>query len=219
MAGAEKTELYAQFARLAKALGNGKRLELVDLLAQGERSVETLALQAGMGLTTVSAHLQALRRVHVVTTRREGTRVYYRLAGDDIVALYALLRSVAADRVPEASRAATDYLGPETSGVGRAELLTRAEHGEVTVLDVRPYEEYTAGHIPGAVSIPLDELTDRVDELPAHTEVVAYCRGAYCVLAHDAVRLLTTYDRSASRLSEGILEWRLAGLPITSDAA
>ncbi|CRK56608.1 Transcriptional regulator, ArsR family [Alloactinosynnema sp. L-07] len=213
---AAKTALFDQFARVGKALSSGKRLELLDMLAQGERTVEALARAADLGLTTASSHLQTLKQANLVATRREGTKIHYRLAGDDVAALFALVRTVARDRLPDAEAARAAYLGPDTDEVTREELLRRARRGEVTVIDVRPREEYTAGHIPGAVSIPLDELPQRLAELPADQEIVAYCRGAYCVFAHDAVRLLTAQGRRASRLSEGMLEWRLADLPVAT---
>ena len=224
-----KADLFDQFARVGKALGNGKRLELLDLLAQGERTVESLAAAAGLGLSSASAHLQTLRRAHLVDTRRKGTRIYYSLAGEDVGRLYVLLRSVAQTHLADVESARIAYLGPTTDPTGaagvpprevtRQELLARARSGDVVVLDVRPTEEYDAAHIPGAVSIPFDVLPDRLDELPADAEVVAYCRGAYCVLAHDAVRLLHIRGRKAARLADGMLEWRLAGLPTVAGAA
>jgi rhodanese-related sulfurtransferase/DNA-binding transcriptional ArsR family regulator len=214
-----KTALFEQFARVGKALGSGKRLELLDLLAQGERTVESLARAAELGVTTASAHLQTLKQAKLAATRREGTKVYYRLAGTDVAALYALVRTVASEHLPDVKAASAAYLGPDTEHVTREELLRRARDGDVVVLDVRPREEYAAGHIPGAVSIPLDELADKLADLPADEEIVAYCRGAYCVLAHDAVRLLATHGRRARRLSEGMLEWRLADLPVASASA
>lgn len=209
-----KNALFDQFARVGKALASGKRLELLDLLAQGERTVDALAKSAGLGLTTASAHLQTLKQANLVSTRRDGTKIYYSLAGDDVAALFALLRTVAEDRLPDVRTARDAYLGTDTEEVGREDLLDRVRSGRATVLDVRPAEEYAAGHIPGAVSIPLDELTARLAELPADREIVAYCRGAYCVLSHEAVRLLTAQGRTALRLSDGMLEWRLADLPV-----
>lgn len=210
-----KTALFDQFARVGKALASGKRLELLDLLAQGERSVEALARAADLGVTSASAHLQILRQAHLVTTRRDGTRILYRLAGRDVAELLARVREVAHSRLPDVEAARAAYLG-EGGGqpVTRDELRQLTEAGQVTVVDVRPREEYAAGHIPGAVNIPLDELADRLTELPADGEIVAYCRGAYCVLAHDAVRLLTAHRRTARPLAEGMLEWRLADLPV-----
>jgi rhodanese-related sulfurtransferase/DNA-binding transcriptional ArsR family regulator len=211
-----KTALFDQFARVGKALGSGKRLELLDLLAQGERTVEALARAADLGVTTASAHLQTLKQANLVTTRREGTKVHYRLTGADVAALFALVRTVASEHLPDVQAARDVYLGPDTEQVTREELLSRVRSGRVTVVDVRPREEYAAGHIPGAMCIPLDELPNRLADLPADQEIVAYCRGAYCVLAHDAVRLLTAHHRNASRLADGMLEWRLADLPVAT---
>jgi rhodanese-related sulfurtransferase/DNA-binding transcriptional ArsR family regulator len=215
---ARKAELFDQLARVGKALGSGKRLELLDLLAQGERTVEALARVAGLGLTTTSAHLQTLKQAGLVAIRRDGTRIHYRLAGPDVADLYARLRDVAAIHLADVDVARRAYLGSDhaVEEIGRAELLRRARAGDITVLDVRPSEEYTAGHIPGALSVPVDQLADRIDELPAEVEVVAYCRGRFCVFAHDAVRLLTAHGRPARRLEDGMLEWRLAGLPVAA---
>ncbi|MEV6600072.1 metalloregulator ArsR/SmtB family transcription factor [Actinoplanes sp. NPDC051346] len=210
-----KDELFEQFARVGKALSSPKRLELIDLLAQGERTVDALARAAALGVTTCSAHLQTLKQANLVATRKDGTKVYYRLAGGDVADLYTRLQTVAAAHLPDVEAARTAYLGPaDTEPVDRDELLHRVKLGRVTVLDVRPAEEYAAGHLPGAVSIPLDQLADRIGDLPAKTEIVAYCRGAYCVLAHDAVRLLTAQGRRARPLAEGMLEWRAAELPL-----
>jgi rhodanese-related sulfurtransferase/DNA-binding transcriptional ArsR family regulator len=210
-----KTALYEQFARVGKALGSGKRLELLDLLAQGERDVASLATAAGLGLTTASAHLQTLRQANLLTTRRDGTRIVYRLAGPDVADLYARLREVAQSHLPDVEAARAAYLGQDGGQpVTRDQLQHLARSAGVTVLDVRPAEEYAAGHIPGAVSIPLDELAERLAELPDDGQIVAYCRGAYCVLAHDAVRLLNRHGRKAARLADGMLEWRLANLPV-----
>jgi len=212
-----KTALYDQFARVGKALASGKRLELLDLLAQGERDVASLAAATDLGLTTASAHLQTLRQANLVATRRDGTRVLYRLAGGDVADLYAHLRAVAQSHLPDVEAARAAYLGDDGGQpVTRDELQRLAKTRRVIVLDVRPREEYAGGHIPGAVSIPLDELADRLQELPDNKQVVAYCRGAYCVLAHDAVRLLTARGRSAARLADGMLEWRMAGLPVAA---
>ncbi len=218
-----KTALYEQFARMGKGLANPKRLELLDLLAQGERSVDALASAAGLGLSTTSMHLQALRAAGLVRSRRAGTFIHYRVAGDGVAELFALLRDVATTHLADAERALTAYLGEEpkdsSDPVERVELLRRVHSGEVVVLDVRPTVEYAAGHIPGAVSVPLDDLEQCLAQLPSDVEVVAYCRGAYCVLAYDAVRVLIANGRRARRLQEGMLEWRLAGLPVESDVA
>jgi rhodanese-related sulfurtransferase/DNA-binding transcriptional ArsR family regulator len=210
-----KTDLFNQFARVGKALASGKRLELLDLLAQGERDVASLAEAAGLGLTTASAHLQTLRQANLVTTRRDGTRILYSLAGRDVADLFARLREVAQSHLPDVEAARVAYLGDDGGRpVTRDELAQLAKTTAVTVLDVRPREEYAAGHVPGAVGIPLDELADRLAELPGDGQIVAYCRGAYCVLAHDAVRLLARHGRPARRLADGMLEWRLADLPV-----
>jgi rhodanese-related sulfurtransferase/DNA-binding transcriptional ArsR family regulator len=210
-----KTALFEQFARVGKALASGKRLELLDLLAQGERDVASLAAAADLGLTTASAHLQTLRQANLVTTRRDGTRICYRLAGRDVADLYAQVREVAQSHLPDVEAARVAYLGGDGGRpVTRDQLQHLAKTTTITVLDVRPAEEYAAGHIPGALSIPLDELADRLAELPDDGQIVAYCRGAYCVLAHDAVRLLAVHGRTASRLADGMLEWRLADLPV-----
>ncbi|WP_017597518.1 ArsR/SmtB family transcription factor [Nocardiopsis lucentensis] len=210
-----KSGLYEAFALTGKALASGKRLELLDLLAQGERTVESLAKAAGLNLTTASAHLQTLKRAGIVTTRREGVRIHYRLAGDDVARLFALLRKVAENHQATVSTARDAYLGgDDTAEMPRDELLARAQAGDVLVLDVRPIEEYWAGHIPGALSIPVGELSERIEELPQDTEVVVYCRGEYCVLAHEAARFLTDRGRRAVRLHDGMLEWRLAELPV-----
>lgn len=212
----KKAALFDQLARVGKALGNGKRLELLDLLIQAERSVEALAAASGQGLTTVSAHLQTLKAAGLVAARREGQRIYYAPAGEDVLALYRLARDTAATHIAEVERAAADYLGDRPRQVGRADLLAGIEDGRYTVLDVRPAEEYAAAHLPGAIGIPLDELPDRLNEIPTDIEIVAYCRGAYCVFAHDAVTILERTGRTAARLEEGLLEWRLANLPVES---
>jgi rhodanese-related sulfurtransferase len=210
-----KAALFEGFAQVGKALGSPKRLELLDLLAQGERSVELLADRAGLGLTTASNHLQLLRQAGLVRARKEGTKVYYRVAGTDVAALWAQLREVASSHLAEVDRARLAYLGDDDiAEVTRDELLRRLQAGDVTVIDVRPAEEYAAGHIPGAVSIPVDELADRLTELPSDASIVAYCRGSYCVMAHEAIRILAAEGLSASRLSDGMLEWRLAELPV-----
>jgi rhodanese-related sulfurtransferase/DNA-binding transcriptional ArsR family regulator len=212
-----KTALFEQFARVGKALASGKRLELLDLLAQGERDVNSLATAADLGITTASAHLQTLRQANLVATRREGTRILYRLAGRDVADLFARVREVAQSHLPDVEAARVAYLGEDGGQpVTRDQLQQLAKTTNVTVLDVRPREEYAAGHIPGAVSIPLDELADRLAELPDDGQIVAYCRGAYCVLAHDAIRLLRLHGRRAQRLADGMLEWRLAGLPVAA---
>lgn len=212
--------LFAEFAAVGKVLGNPKRLELLDLLAQGARSVEDLAASAAVGMSTCSAHLQTLREAGLVETRREGKRVYYSLAGEDVAGLWEHLRRVAQAHRPHTELARRAYLGPEdTEAVDSEELLRRIDTGEAVVLDVRPEPEYAGGHLPGALHIPLEELPDRLAELPRDREIVAYCRGQYCVLAHDAVRLLNAHGLNARRATDGVLEWRLAGLPVETGAA
>jgi rhodanese-related sulfurtransferase/DNA-binding transcriptional ArsR family regulator len=210
---AAKTALYAEFAAVGRALANPGRLELLDLLAQGPRSVEELAAAADMGLSTCSAHLQSLRQAGLVASTRHGRRVVNHLTDEDVAELLMGLRAVALRHRPATDLARRAYLGPEdTRAISREELLARARAGDLLVLDVRPGTEYRSGHLPGALSIPVDELADRLHELPAGTEVAAYCRGAYCVMAHDAVRLLTAHGYRARRAEDGALEWRAAGL-------
>jgi rhodanese-related sulfurtransferase/predicted transcriptional regulator len=217
MADAEsKAALYEQFARIGKALASPKRLELLDLLAQGERNVDDLAAEAGLGMTSCSAHLQVLHHARLVSTRKQGTRVYYSLASDDVARLYGSVRDVAASLLAEVEPARRAYLGEEVEEISRDELLRRVRAGRVIVLDVRPAAEYAAGHIPGAVSIPIGELGQRLAGLPPDVEIAAYCRGPYCVFAHDAVRLLRASGRTARRLAGGLPEWRLAGLPVAT---
>ena len=217
---AAKNALYREFAAVGKVLGNPGRLELLDLLAQGPRSVEELAATADLGMSTCSAHLQTLREAGLVAARREGKRIYYSLTDDDVAELWDTLRRVAQRHRPHTEPARRAYLGPEdTDAVDTAELLRRLRGGETVVLDVRPTPEYAAGHLPGAVNIPLEQLADRLAELPADREIVAYCRGRYCVLAHDAARLLSSQGLSARRAVDGMLEWRLAGHPVEPGAA
>jgi rhodanese-related sulfurtransferase len=210
-----KFAMYEEFARVGKALASPSRLELLDLLAQGERSVEVLASRADLGLTTASNHLQILKRAGLVSSRRDGTKVYYRLSGSDVAALWVELRDVASTHLASVDLARGAYLGADdVDEITRDELLSRLEAGNVTVIDVRPSEEYAAGHIPRALSVPLDELADRLASLPGDTTIVAYCRGSYCVLAHEAVRALTASSLHAVRLRDGMLEWRLADHPV-----
>lgn len=214
-----KAALLEQISRVGKALGNGRRLQILDLLAQGERTVEAIATATGMNLTTASANLQALKSGGLVAARRDGTRQYYRLAGDDVARLFALVQVVADEHLADVAVAAAAVLGSPEDAITREELLRRQKSGEVTLVDVRPHEEYQAGHIPGAINIPVAELAGRLAELPADRDIVAYCRGAYCVMAPDAVRIARTAGRGAMRLDDGMLEWRLAGLPVDEGAA
>jgi rhodanese-related sulfurtransferase/DNA-binding transcriptional ArsR family regulator len=215
-----KDDLFEQFARVGKALSSAKRLEMLDVLAQGERSVEALAHATALKLTTASAHLQSLRAGGLVLSRKEGTRIFYRLASQAVVQLYVALRDVAALHLAETQRAAVEYLGhDDLEAVDRDALVSRIERGNVVLVDVRPEVEYAAGHIEGAVSIPLDSLADRIRELPSRLEVVAYCRGEYCVLAYEAVRLLRKRGRRARRLNGGVVEWRHEQRELVSDPA
>ncbi|MDA8389200.1 MAG: metalloregulator ArsR/SmtB family transcription factor [Gammaproteobacteria bacterium] len=217
--GGFKHELFAEFARVGKALSSGNRLELLEFLAQGERSVEALARVAGLTTANTSAHLQQLRRAGLVTVRKEGQSVYYRLTGDDVVTLLECLRRVAETHLAEVSRLVSTYLTVKDNlePVPAKELLGRAREGLVTVIDVRPAEEYAAGHVPGALNIPLAQLERHLADLPHDTEVVAYCRGPYCVLAYEAVARLRAKGFTAHRLEDGFPEWKQAGLPVDRD--
>lgn len=210
--------VFDELAVVGKALGSPRRLELLDLLAQGERTVDSLARTAELGLTTVSAHLQVLKMANLVSTRREGTRIFYRLAGDDVADVYDRLRSVALHRSADLDRAREAYLslpgGGEVGTVTREELVTMMNTEQVALLDVRPVEEFTAGHIPGAVSAPLESVPSRSEALREMTQVITYCRGSFCVMAHDAVRLLAADGVRARRLEDGMLEWRTHGHPV-----
>lgn len=208
-----KKALLVEFAAVGKALANPGRLELLDLLAQGPRSVDELAEAAGMGTSTCSAHLHSLRQAGLVGSVREGKRVVNFLADEDVAGLLVHLRSAALRHRPGTDRARRAYLGPDdTEAITRAELLDRAQAGDVVVLDVRPGTEYAAGHLAGALNIPVEELADRLDEIPDGAEVVAYCRGACCVMAHEAVRILTAHGYRARRAVDGALEWRSDGI-------
>jgi rhodanese-related sulfurtransferase len=213
---AAKAALFDALASVAQALGSGRRAEIVDVLAQGERSVEELASEISQSVANTSQHLHVLARAGLVRTRREGTRVFYRLASDRVADLWAAVRDVAVRHVAEVSVLAEEYLG-ERDGVEQlsaAELEERLSRGDVVVLDVRPESEYRAGHIAGARSAPLPALDALAAKLPRRREVVAYCRGPYCVYADDAVRLLRARGLKARRLDVGFPEWRRAGLPV-----
>ena len=211
-----KERLYEQFARTAKALAHPARIELLELLAQGEASVEVLAERSTAGVTKASAHLQVLLRARLVETRRSGTRVFYRLASDDVARLVATVRDVSRSRLAEVDQVVRDYFGARDAlePLTRDELIARQAHGDVLVLDVRPADEFAAGHIPGALSIPLDELDEQLGRLPRDVTVVAYCRGPYCVLAPLAVEKLRAAGFDSRRLAEGLPEWRLAALAV-----
>jgi rhodanese-related sulfurtransferase len=211
-----KVELFDALASVAQALGSGRRAEIVDLLAQGERSVEEIAGEISQSVANTSQHLQVLSRAGLVRSRREGTRVFYRLASERVADLWASVRDVAVRHVAEVNGLADEYLGERDAAeqVSAAELEARLARGEVVVLDVRPEPEYRAGHIAGARSAPLSALPSIAAKLPRRPEIVAYCRGPYCVYADDAVRLLRGRGLKARRLDVGFPEWRRAGLPV-----
>jgi rhodanese-related sulfurtransferase len=212
-----KRALFDEFGRIGKALASGRRIELLDVLANGERTVEAVAGEVGLSVANTSQHLQILRQADLVTTRREGTSIYYRLAGPEVFELWRTLRTLAGARSAEVERLAAAYLGArdELEPVTRQELARRLEDGDrLVVLDVRPAAEHAAGHLPGAVSIPVGELRRRLAELPRDREIVAYCRGPYCAFAHEAVALLRQEGFSARRLEDGLPEWQAAGLAV-----
>ncbi|MEW8085032.1 MAG: metalloregulator ArsR/SmtB family transcription factor [Candidatus Thiodiazotropha endolucinida] len=211
-----KHDLFNEFSRVAKAMSNGYRLELLEFLAQGERSVDALAQVSGLTVANTSQHLQQLRQAGLVTNRKEGHKVFYRLSGMDVSSLLASLREVGERRLAEVDRLVDDYLKVKDSlePIPASELLERAKQGLVTVLDVRPSEEYESGHLPGAINIPLHELEIHLDKLDPEREVVAYCRGPHCVLAFDAVAKLRQKGLTARRLEGGLPEWMLEGLPV-----
>jgi rhodanese-related sulfurtransferase len=211
-----KEALYEQFARLGKAVASPKRIELLDLLCQGERTVERLAEVSRMGVANTSAHLQVLRQARMVETRREGVKVFYRLAGEEVCRFYFALRDLGRERLAEVEQVVQTYFHArdELEPVSREELVERLRRGDAAVVDVRPAEEYAAGHIPGAASVPIAELAERLDELPRDVEIVAYCRGPYCVFAPEALTILRANGFQARRLADGLPEWRLAGLPV-----
>ena len=211
-----KHELFNQFARVAKALSNGNRLELLEFLAQGERSVDALAQVSGLTVANTSQHLQHLRQSGLVTSRKQGQKVFYQLSGDEVVQLLGCLRSVAEKHLAEVDRLINSYLTikDELEPLPASELLDRVRDGLVTVLDVRPADEYESGHLPGAINIPLSDLEQHLHELDNGQDIVAYCRGPHCVLAFDAVEKLRQQGLSAKRLDGGFPEWKLAGLPV-----
>jgi rhodanese-related sulfurtransferase len=216
-ASASGAAMYEQFARIGKAVASARRVELLDLLCQGERSVEALARTTGMTVTNTSQHLQNLRAARLVETRKEGTKVIYRLADESVCRFFLELCELGHARLAEVDQLVRGYLaGNPFDAVAREELLERLERGDVLLLDVRPAEEFAAGHIAGAASVPLEELEQRLTELPADAEIVAYCRGPYCLLATKALELLRAGGFRARRLEDGLPEWRLAGLPIVA---
>jgi rhodanese-related sulfurtransferase/DNA-binding HxlR family transcriptional regulator len=205
-----KSALFEAIAVMGKAFASPRRLELLDLLAQAPRSVDELARATGQSSANTSQHLQALHAAGLVTRVREGLSVRYAVAGPEVLALWLALRDTSAARLAEVQRAADEYLGDDVETIGREELLERAARGEIVLVDVRPGVEFRSGHIEGARSIPIEELDERLAELPADREIVAYCRGPFCVYAHEAVRRLRAAGRSARRLEDGWPEWQLA---------
>lgn len=215
-----KDTLYDQFARVGKAMASRRRLELLDVLAQSERTVEELARETGMTVANASQHLQVLRRARLIETRQEGTHVFYRLADECVFGLVQALREVAEARLAEIEQITREYLGDREhlEPVRMPELFDRLRKKEVVVLDVRPPEEYESGHIAGARSIPIGELEARLGEIPVNAEIVAYCRGPYCVFADEAVAHLHRHGRLARRMDLGFPDWQAAGLPVETGA-
>lgn len=213
-----KDRLFEQFARIGKALSSPKRLEIVDLLAQGERNVEEIARETSLPVASASQHLQVLKGARMVESRREGLYAYYRLAGEEVFEVWRAVRELGESRLAEIERVVESYLKDRGSleAVRALELMERLSDGDVVVLDVRPEEEYRAGHIPGALSVPVDALEAVLQTLPKNREVIAYCRGRYCVFSDEAVKFLEARGYRASRLVEGFPEWRAAGLPVES---
>ena len=213
-----KDRLYGQFARIGKALSSPYRLEMLELLAQSERTVDSLATEIGLSLANTSQHLQVLRQAALVDSRKDGLFVYYRLAGAEVFELSRVLRSVAEGRLAEFERLVREHFGDraDAEAVPMTELLKRARSKQVVILDTRPASEYIAGHIAGAISVPVDDLHRRLQQLAKGKEYVAYCRGPYCVYADRAVEMLRAHGRRARRLIDGFPEWRAAGLPVAN---
>ncbi len=216
-----KQRIYEQFARVGKALASPARLELIDLLAQGERPVDALAREASLSIANASQHLQVLHAARLVEARRDGQRIYYRLAGPAVEALWLSLRGAAEAQLAELPGVAREYLGDPGAlePIDRAELARRLDAGTVVLIDVRPAEEYAQGHIAGAVSVPLDELAAWARQAPRRKQIVAYCRGPYCVYAIQAVTQLQRRGLRAVRAEDGVPEWRAAGLPVSGGAS
>jgi rhodanese-related sulfurtransferase/DNA-binding transcriptional ArsR family regulator len=215
-----KDRLYAQFARIGKAVGSPHRIEMLELLAQSERTVESLAAEIGLSLANTSQHLQALRQAALVETRKDGLYVYYRLADPEVFELCAAVRLVAERRLADLERLVAQHFGDRSQPepVDMRDLLQRARSKDVIILDTRPANEYRAGHIAGAISVPIDELKDRLRGLPKDKEYVAYCRGPYCVYADRAVELLLTNRRRARRMIGGFPDWQAAGFPVSRES-
>jgi rhodanese-related sulfurtransferase/DNA-binding transcriptional ArsR family regulator len=213
---AAKEHLYQAIGRVAAALGSAGRLQILEFVAQGERSVDALAAMTGLSVANTSKHLQALRQAGLVSARKEGLRVYYAIAGDDVSLLLAALRGVAEHRAADVEKLLQAWLAhrDELEAVPAREVLARVRRGLVTVLDVRPAEEYAAGHVPGAINVPVDRLEKYLSKLPKRKEVIAYCRGPYCLMSFEAVEKLRKRGFKAKRLQDGYPEWRAAGLPV-----
>ena len=213
-----KNAIYEQFARLGKATASPKRLELLDILCQGPRTVEALATMADISVANASQHLQVLRGARLVDAEKRGNHVEYRLAGDEVCAFFLSMRRLAEARLTEVERLTRDYLAgrDDLEPIDTADLIRRSEAGEIVVIDVRPTEEFAAGHLPGALSIPVDDLRRRLAELPADRTVVAYCRGPYCVMSVEAVAILREHGLIAQRLPDGPADWAAAGLPVAT---
>ncbi len=211
--------MYEQFARIGKALSNGHRLELLEVLAQGEHSVEVLAQETGMPVANASQHLQVLRSAQLVEVRREGVYLYYRLADEQVFTLWQTMRQVGERRLAEVDRIVQTYLHDRSllQPISATELIQRLSEGNIMLLDVRPAEEYAAGHLPDAISIPVSDLHVRLSELAKEKEIVAYCRGPYCVFADEALTVLRANGYQARRLEQGVPEWRALGLPVVSE--
>ena len=214
-----KQDLFNQFARVGKALGNGNRLELLEFVAQGERSVEELARISGLSVANTSQHLQQLRQAGLVISRKEGLKVLYSLSGNNVILLMSALRDVAERYLGDVQQLVDSFLTvkDELEAIPRQELLQRVKDDLVTVIDVRPAEEYAAGHLPGAINVPLDQLEAYLDSMASDQEIVAYCRGPHCILAFEAVARARKKGRVAHRLEDGFPEWKQAGLPVESD--
>jgi len=213
-----KQDLFAQFARIGKALSNGNRLELLEFIAQGERNVEELAKVSGLSIANTSQHLQQLRQVGLVTSNKRGLKVFYRLSSDEVIGLLTTLRRVAETNLADVNQLISTFLTVKDNlePIPAEELLERARDGLVTVLDVRPTTEYKNGHLPGALNVPLEQLEYYLDKLDKNAEIIAYCRGPHCILAFEAVEKLRQKGFNARRLEDGFPEWKVAGLPVES---
>ena len=211
-----KDNLYEQFARISKALAHSKRLELIDMLSQGERSVEALARETQMSIANTSQHLQTLKAARLINTRKDGLYVYYRLADIHVYKLWSLIRDLGQKSLADVDRVVQTYLSDslQFQSVSAEELLALMQKGEVVVLDVRPTLEYKQGHIKGSISVPLEELENYLVKIPKNKKIVAYCRGPYCIMSYEAVKLISSKGYHGVRLDEGLPEWRLRGFPV-----